>query len=71
MSEESEFQSAKAFLLQSATGDRSGSNVYDHLASVIARLLDERPANGLAVLEEVSQQTKAAKFDAATTFRVR
>lgn len=48
---------AKAYLLQTSTV--SGLNVYDHLASVISKLLDERPPNAVDVVETVSQTLKS------------
>eukprot|EP00051_Salpingoeca_urceolata_P022288 m.359841 g.359841 ORF g.359841 m.359841 type:complete len:491 (-) comp19951_c4_seq2:66-1538(-) len=58
-----DFESAKAFLLQAGSG---GRNVYDHLSEVITRLLDDRPADAVAVLEDVSHTVKASQFDPKT-----
>ncbi|EGD80968.1 hypothetical protein PTSG_01550 [Salpingoeca rosetta] len=55
-----DFESAKAFLLQAS--DHSGLSVYEHLSTLITRLLDERPNNAADVVEQLSFQIKADKF---------
>ena len=66
---ESEFLDAKAYLLKAS--DKSGINVYDHLSNVISRLLDERPENGVDLLESISAQVKQEQFvDASNTIQV-
>ena len=35
---------------------------YDHLASILMRILDERPCNVVDIFEELSKQEKRNKF---------
>ncbi len=42
---------AKAFLLQS---DAKGNNLYDHLADVIAKLLEQKPQQAFQNFENLS-----------------
>ena len=48
---------------------KSGLNLYDHLASVITNLLDERPDNAVDAFEEVSRQIKADQHVEETTMQ--
>jgi len=57
---DAEFLDAKAYLLKAS--DKSGINVYDHLAQVITKLLDERPDNAADLIESVSSQVKSNQF---------
>ena len=65
---ESDFLDAKAFLLKAS--DKTGLNVYDHLANVITKLLDERPDNAVDLLESLSAEVKKEQFvDRSNTVR--
>lgn len=55
-----DFQNAKAFLLK--TSLHSNLNVYDHLASVIRKVLEEKPVNVADALEDLVRDEKRAKF---------
>ncbi|XP_032804353.2 radial spoke head protein 6 homolog A-like isoform X1 [Petromyzon marinus] len=62
-------ESAKAFLLK-AGGDGAQTSLYDHLASLLSRLLDERPNGALDMFEELSREVKRSRMaGVATTFR--
>lgn len=61
------FEDAKAYLLTASS--KSGLNLYDHLASVITNLLDEKPANPADLLEKVSEELKADDLGTATTIQ--
>jgi radial spoke head protein 4A len=62
---DAEVNDAKAYLLQASS--KSGINLYDHLASVITKLLDERPNDPADLLEAVSQQLKAEDLSTDST----
>ncbi|NXU47876.1 RSH4A protein, partial [Turnix velox] len=51
---------AKAFLLQSST--TSGLNLYDHLANMLTKILDEQPTNAVDIIENISKDVKWAQF---------
>ncbi|NXJ81091.1 RSH4A protein, partial [Trogon melanurus] len=53
-------QNAKAYLLKSST--TSGLNLYDHLANMLTKILDERPANAVDIIENISKDVKWAQF---------
>jgi len=53
----------KSFL-QTPSGDGSGGTVFDHLAEVLLRLCEERPANPVDVFEQVSAAVKQTRFHA-------
>lgn len=60
-----EFEKAKAYLLQGS------SSVYDHLAGVLGKLLEEKPDNALDILDDVSRQVKGEAFkDTSSTVKV-
>jgi radial spoke head protein 4A len=51
---------AKAYLCTAST--KSGLNLYDHLARVLTKVLEERPENVVDIFEDVSTHEKKAKF---------
>ncbi|XP_074948537.1 radial spoke head protein 6 homolog A-like isoform X2 [Phalacrocorax aristotelis] len=53
-------QNAKAFLLKSSTA--SGMNLYDHLANMLTKILDEQPTNAVDIIENISKDVKWAQF---------
>ncbi|XP_035181433.1 LOW QUALITY PROTEIN: radial spoke head protein 6 homolog A-like [Oxyura jamaicensis] len=53
-------QNAKAYLLTSST--TSGLNLYDHLANMLTKILDEQPANAVDIIENISKDVKWARF---------
>ncbi|XP_010083665.1 PREDICTED: radial spoke head protein 4 homolog A, partial [Pterocles gutturalis] len=53
-------QNAKAFLLKSST--TSGLNLYDHLANMLTKILDEQPPNAVDIIENISKDVKWAQF---------
>lgn len=55
-----EFIDAKSYLLKTST--LSGMNVYDHLASLITKILEERPCNPVDIFEEISKHVKRSRF---------
>ncbi|XP_033734834.1 radial spoke head protein 4 homolog A-like [Pecten maximus] len=55
-----QYINAKSYLLTASTD--SGYNLFDHLSSVLTKILDERPENVVDVFEDVSKDTKKAKF---------
>ncbi|XP_068681378.1 radial spoke head protein 4 homolog A-like [Montipora foliosa] len=55
-----DFQNAKAFLLK--TSLHSNLNIYDHLASVIKKVLEEKPQNVTELIEDLVRDEKRAKF---------
>ncbi|KAL9952056.1 hypothetical protein ACROYT_G039256 [Oculina patagonica] len=57
---DSDFQNAKAFLLKASL--HSNLNVYDHLASVIRKVLEEKPANVADLIDDLVRDEKRAKF---------
>ncbi|XP_065833618.1 radial spoke head protein 6 homolog A-like [Oscarella lobularis] len=58
--EEVSYQNAKSFLLKSST--ISNENLYDHLAQIINRVLDERPDNAVDAIEDISRSVKRDKY---------
>lgn len=66
MSADHDFQAAKAFLQK---GGPTGLNLYDHLSSLIAKVLEEKPANSVEILEDLSKQLKQQKFAAGDTLK--
>jgi len=52
-----EVAAAKAYLKTASSAN--GTNLYDHLTTVIATMLKERPANATDILESVSLKVKA------------
>ncbi|XP_012505595.1 PREDICTED: radial spoke head protein 4 homolog A isoform X1 [Propithecus coquereli] len=57
---ETAIQNAKAYLLK--TSCKSGLNLYDHLSSMLTKILDERPENAVDIIENISQDVKMAHF---------
>uniref|UniRef100_A0A8C4W531 Radial spoke head component 4A n=1 Tax=Gopherus evgoodei TaxID=1825980 RepID=A0A8C4W531_9SAUR len=53
-------QNAKAYLMKSST--KSGLNLYDHLAQMLTKILDERPINAVDIIENISKDVKWAQF---------
>ncbi|NXP05822.1 RSH4A protein, partial [Thinocorus orbignyianus] len=53
-------QNAKAYLLESST--TSGLNLYDHLANMLTKILDEQPRNAVDIIENISKDVKWAQF---------
>ncbi|NXX17334.1 RSH4A protein, partial [Podargus strigoides] len=53
-------QNAKAYLLKSSTA--SGLNLYDHLANMLTKILDEKPTNAVDIIENISKDVKWAQF---------
>lgn len=64
----SDFADAKAFLLEAS--DHSGTSVYEHLSSLITKLIDERPRNAADIIESLSYELKAEKFQPDDTLKV-
>ncbi|CAO2628057.1 Radial spoke head protein 4 homolog A [Lemmus lemmus] len=54
-------QNAKAYLL--STSSKSGLNLYDHLSNVLTMILDERPADAVDIIENISKDVKMANFN--------
>jgi len=54
-------QNAKAFLLKSST--KTKQSLYDHLAKVLTKVLDERPENAVDVIENISKTVKRETFN--------
>lgn len=54
-------QNAKAYLL--STSSKSGLNLYDHLSNVLTMILDERPADAVDIIENISKDVKLANFN--------
>lgn len=61
-----DLDNAKAFLM---TAGDSGVNVYDHLTAVIERLLDQKPANAIDTIEDISRQIKSGAFTTNSTLQ--
>ncbi|XP_009271903.1 PREDICTED: radial spoke head protein 6 homolog A [Aptenodytes forsteri] len=53
-------QNAKAYLLKSST--TSGLNLYDHLANMLTKILDEQPTNAVDIIENISKDVKWAQL---------
>ncbi|GAB1295096.1 Radial spoke head protein 4 homolog A [Apodemus speciosus] len=54
-------ENAKAYML--STSSKSGLNLYDHLSKVLTKILDERPADVVDIIENISQDVKTAHFN--------
>ncbi|XP_064602607.1 radial spoke head protein 4 homolog A-like [Liolophura sinensis] len=57
---ETDYINAKSYLLSASSA--TGLNLFDHLSQVLAKVLSERPENVVDVFEDVSKETKRAKF---------
>eukprot|EP00049_Salpingoeca_infusionum_P017728 m.354140 g.354140 ORF g.354140 m.354140 type:complete len:489 (-) comp16930_c0_seq1:291-1757(-) len=57
---EADFEAAKAFLKQTSEG--AGISMYDHMADLIEKVLQEKPPNAADMLESLSYQLKATRF---------
>jgi len=64
MASETMIQNAKAFLLQESPDSKS--NLYDHLCSMMHRILENRQANSVDILELISKDIKTGKFAPST-----
>lgn len=53
-------KNAKAYLLK--TSVKSGVSLYDHLAEMMTKILDERPENPCDIIENISKDVKCARF---------
>ncbi|NXX26483.1 RSH4A protein, partial [Nicator chloris] len=53
-------KNAKAYLLKTST--KSGLNLYDHLANILTKILDEQPTNTVDIIENISKDVKWAQF---------
>ncbi|CAI5784573.1 Uncharacterized protein PODLI_1B006449 [Podarcis lilfordi] len=53
-------KNAKAYLLK--TSLKTGVSLYDHLADMLAKILDERPENPADIIENISKEVKCARF---------
>uniref|UniRef100_A0A6J0TYB8 Radial spoke head protein 6 homolog A-like n=1 Tax=Pogona vitticeps TaxID=103695 RepID=A0A6J0TYB8_9SAUR len=53
-------KNAKAYLLK--TSVKTGVSLYDHLAEMLAKILDERPENPADIIENISKDVKCARF---------
>jgi hypothetical protein len=53
------FEQAKAALLRS---DNTGRSIFDHLADVVLRLVEEQPADAVDRFEQISLQVKEESF---------
>lgn len=59
-SKEDHIQAAKAYLLKASTN--SGLTMYDHMITVLKRVLDEKPDKVIDLLEQYSRNEKRALF---------
>lgn len=57
---ETELSNARKFLLQNS--EKSDSNLYDHLSTVLMRVLEQRPNNAVDIFENISAEVKRSKF---------
>uniref|UniRef100_A0A4W3JQP8 Radial spoke head 6 homolog A n=1 Tax=Callorhinchus milii TaxID=7868 RepID=A0A4W3JQP8_CALMI len=57
---ELEIQNAKAYLLTAST--QSNLNLYDHLAEVLTKILNERPMDVVDIFEDLSRDVKTMMF---------
>lgn len=57
---ETELANARKFLLQNS--QKSDSNLYDHLSTVLMRVLEQRPNNAVDIFENISAEVKRNKF---------
>ncbi|XP_062991370.1 radial spoke head protein 6 homolog A-like [Elgaria multicarinata webbii] len=53
-------KNAKAYLLK--TSIKTGVSLYDHLAEMLSKILDERPKNPADIIENISKDVKCARF---------
>ncbi|XP_061440583.1 radial spoke head protein 6 homolog A-like isoform X2 [Rhineura floridana] len=53
-------KNAKAYLLK--TSVKTGVSLYDHLADMLSKILDERPENPADIIENISKDIKCARF---------
>ncbi|XP_070765475.1 radial spoke head protein 4 homolog A [Enoplosus armatus] len=53
--------SLKAFMLKSST--KSNLNLYDHLARLLTKVMDEHPQNAVDVIEDMSHDVKRGLFE--------
>ena len=59
--EDLEFSNAKAFLSSKTTRD-GASSLYDHLTSVVSKILETKAPNAFDSFESISAQVKKLKF---------
>ena len=64
-STDASFHQAKSYLLKTSTA--SQLNLYDHLTSCVAQLLEERPENAVDAFENLSASIKQAKRKTGTS----
>lgn len=57
-------ENAKAYLLTAST--KSKQSLYDHLARVLTKVLDEQPRNAVDIFENISRQVKRETLNAKT-----
>lgn len=60
MASETMIQNAKAFLLQESPDSKL--NLYDHLCSIMHKILENRTPNAVDLLENLSKEVKTNKF---------
>ncbi|KAJ3088786.1 Radial spoke head protein 4 A [Quaeritorhiza haematococci] len=60
MPEEAEVTEAKSFLMTNS--DKTGFNLYDHLTTVLMRVLETRPRNAVDFFEAISSEVKRSHF---------
>ena len=60
MASETMIQNAKAFLQQESPDSKL--NLYDHLCSVMHKILENRTPNSVDLLESLSKEVKTNKF---------
>ena len=60
MASETMIQNAKAFLLQESPDSKL--NLYDHLCSIMHKVLENRTTNAVDLLETLSKEVKTNKF---------
>ncbi|KAM6441621.1 radial spoke head protein 6 homolog A-like [Liasis olivaceus] len=53
-------KNAKAYLLK--TSVKTGVSLYDHLADMLTKILEERPENPADIIENISKDIKCARF---------
>ncbi|KAL5008497.1 hypothetical protein ScPMuIL_014078 [Solemya velum] len=57
---EQKYIAAKSYLLGASTD--TGLNLYDHLSTILSRVLDQRPDNAVDIFEDLSKDAKRSKF---------
>ena len=62
-----DLEKAQAYLMQAGP---EGASLEDHLVKLMARLLDEQPADGVGRFEELSRQVKGETLKNADTIKV-